>query len=436
MSFIKAVRGDDDEWRPRPTVDVPIPQAGAWEPTPYAASALERECNKLAAMAPNTGRNSALNIAALNMGQLAEGGEISHEQVQAALFGAAMACGLGQIEATRTIRSGFKKARERPRTAPPREQVTLTTLPAQREGEPTEERLWPAPVDWKAVWDNPTELEWILEPFIPAGRYLALYSPPKVGKSLLMLELAVAISNGREALGAPTRKTRVLYIDRENDIQTDIRVRLEDMGHTYGDLDNLIYHSYLMDMPDLDTPEGGLYLRGIAEHHGAELVIIDTVSRFIRGEENDNNTWIKLHKHAAMPLKEKGIGLLRLDHSGKDLERGQRGGSAKLGDIDMVWRMTEIDPQVKYELRCEAHRIPVTESNLILTREPSPLRHTVDTRRWQEVKEEVVIKALDDAGLDPAAGRIQCSKVLTAAGIKIRTTTLAGIIKRRQLRLT
>lgn len=434
MSFIKAVRLEPDP------ADRPVPaqvNGHRWEATAYAQAALNAELTNIAYATDGT-RNDTLNRAAFNMAQLIAGGQISADQVQDALVSAARAIGLGEREIAGTIRSGFAKGQMRARTpTPATPTVTPLTAPGvagpQAGDNPVD---WPAPVDWKAVWDNPTELEWILEPLIPAGRYLALYSPPKVGKSLLMLELAVAIANGRDALGVPTARTRVLYIDRENDVQTDIKARLEAMGHHYGDLNDLIYYSYLSDLPDLDTPPGGQYLLGLAQHHNAGLVIIDTISRFVGGEENDNNTWIALYKHTAMAMKENGIALMRLDHSGKDLDKGQRGGSAKLGDIDLVWRMTEIVRDASYLLQLEAQRIQVHESTLNLTRDHAPLAHRVDTRQIAEVKEEAILKALDEAGLEADAGRVRCEQVLRTAGIRVRTTTLAAIIKRRKLGLT
>jgi RecA-family ATPase len=73
-------------------------------------------------------------------------------------------------------------------------------------------------LDWHDCGPAKTTEEWIIEPILPARRLVALYSAPKVGKSLLMLELAVGIARGSRVLGAvPDRPRRVLYVDFEND---------------------------------------------------------------------------------------------------------------------------------------------------------------------------------------------------------------------------
>lgn len=74
-------------------------------------------------------------------------------------------------------------------------------------------------LDWHELWADESEEEWIAEPLLPARRLISVYSAPKVGKSLLLLELAAAIARGQgQALDTTLTKARnVLYIDFEND---------------------------------------------------------------------------------------------------------------------------------------------------------------------------------------------------------------------------
>ena len=103
--------------------------------------------------------------------------------------------------------------------------MTLRRRPTPEEVEQAEQadetnivlRLLPR-LDWHALWGDEEEEEWLLYPLIPARRLIALFSAAKVGKSLLMLEIAAALSSGRKVLGHdPGRRIRVLYIDFEND---------------------------------------------------------------------------------------------------------------------------------------------------------------------------------------------------------------------------
>jgi putative DNA primase/helicase len=88
----------------------------------YYRSALKDECDALAAMPPNSGRNNALNTAAFNLFQLVAGGGLDENVVRDRLFAAAEACGLvaedGAASVRATIESGAKAGRAQPRRAP------------------------------------------------------------------------------------------------------------------------------------------------------------------------------------------------------------------------------------------------------------------------------------------------------------------------------
>jgi hypothetical protein len=78
----------------------------------WARTALERECIGLHS-------NSALNIAAFNLGQLVEGGYLSEQQVFNALLTGAENCGLivdyGEPSVIKTINSGLNAGKKQPR---------------------------------------------------------------------------------------------------------------------------------------------------------------------------------------------------------------------------------------------------------------------------------------------------------------------------------
>jgi hypothetical protein len=236
-------------------------------------------------------------------------------------------------------------------------------------------------LDWHALWADETEEEWIIEPLLPARRLVALYSAPKVGKSLLLLEVAAAVAAGnRECLGVQLGPGRVvLYIDFENDPKADVRERLTAMGYGPDNLGNLRYLSFPT-LAGLDSPRGADELMAAVHYHGAEVVVIDTVSRAIDGEENENDTWLSFYRNTGLRMKQAQVALIRLDHAGKDETKGQRGGSAKAGDVDAVWRMSKI-ADTTLKLECEMNRMPVVEKVLTLHREETPdLRHRVDAK--------------------------------------------------------
>lgn len=436
---------------PPPGRDVPVHVGEG--PSRYGEVALQREAEAVA-HAPAGRRNDTLNRAIFNLAQLIAANHLEGDRVHATLTNAAGLAGLAETETQATLRSGYAAGIKQPRAVPPWEEAPAATplraVPAlddeSKAAHPLDERreviaAWVAEhlpaLDWQALWDDDSEDEWILEPLLPARRLVALYSPPKVGKSLLSLEVAAAISCGHEVLGAtPERRWRVLYVDFENDPRGDIRPRLQAMGYKPTDLDHLHYLSFPT-LAALDSEAGAAQLLAAVEHYGAELVVIDTLSRSVAGEENDNDTWLAFYRHTGLRLKQAEVACLRLDHSGKDVDKGQRGGSAKSGDVDAVWRMTAVTDDT-FVLTCEANRLPVATKRLTFERREVPHLHSWVNKAEQlpalHRKADQLIDLMDDAGLPEDAGRGPLDALLRSTGITAERTARQLAVKRRKAR--
>lgn len=292
-------------------------------------------------------------------------------------------------------------------------------------------------IDWTELFTGEdVEEEWILPPLLPARRMVALYSAPKAGKSLLMLEIAVGIASGREVLGVNPEPQRVLYIDFENDPRGDVRTRLDAMEVGPDQLDNLCYLSF-PSMAKFDTPAGGADLLRHVEHYDCDVVVIDTVSRAVMGEENDNDTWLNFYKRTGLLLKQAGVACIRLDHSGKDQDKGMRGGSAKYGDVDAVWRLTSIGEDT-IRLQCTDHRMPVPTDDMVLERQEYPLKHVSRGDSWQariSAQANATVDLLDKLDIPVDMGERKVGAKLRAAGHKVRNGPLREAIAARRLRL-
>lgn len=224
----------------------------------------------------------------------------------------------------------------------------LTPLTTEQLTNPEETHpLEPWLIDWDTMWASEYEPEWLLEPIFAKGRSHALYAAAKSGKSYVILAACAALATGQSFCGSePQPPKHVLYVDYEMSME-DIRDRLEEFG--YGPTDDLTYLHYalLPSLPPLDTPEGGQALLASALAINAELVIIDTTSRAIIGEENSADTMRAFYRSTGLPLKQHGITWERLDHAGKELSRGQRGSSGKADDVDVVIRLEKTDDGAK-----------------------------------------------------------------------------------------
>lgn len=292
------------------------------------------------------------------------------------------------------------------------------------------DELFPV-LDWHQLWaETPDDVEWVCEPLLEAGRSTAIYSPPKAGKSLLALEIAAALATGRPVLGNPPRLARVvLYVDLEN-TGADIKERLQALGYTPADLGNLRYLSF-PSLAALDSPTGGRQIVALVDHHQAGVVILDTVSRVIAGEENDADTFAALYRHTFVPLKARGVTVARLDHSGKDADRGQRGSSAKSADVDHVWRLTSHD-HGRITLKREATRTGHGADWLDLERRYEPLRHERPGIFALPARINDIVAELDGLAVPTAAGRDTARKALKEAGIRVSNDDLTEALRERK----
>ena len=114
----------------------------------------------------------------------------------------------------------------------------------------------------------------------------------------------------------------------------------------------------------------------LAVTHHAVIVIIDTTSRVVAGKENDADTYLAFYRHTVVPLRARGIALLRLDHPGKDVSRGTRGSSAKKGDVDTEWLLTKLT-DTTFAFDRLKDRDKHGDSSLTVRRCVEPLRHEI-----------------------------------------------------------
>jgi hypothetical protein len=239
---------------------------------PYGRKALDAECARvaLARAGSDGGRNNALNRAAFSLGQLVAGGVLLEEIVYNRLYEVAIGSGLDERETRKTLQSGLDAGRKVPRGVPesndPKAKFEANkTTPTTPKQESTEGEQWSITIDGEVVEEG------LPKQFLPkqetkdGGRFRAfeLYSfgglmqavfpepkwaingilsegmnilggKPKMGKSMMALNLAMTVAAGGMALGnIQTEAGDVLYIsleDRSRRIQARARKMLKGIG--------------------------------------------------------------------------------------------------------------------------------------------------------------------------------------------------------------
>jgi RecA-family ATPase len=131
-------------------------------------------------------------------------------------------------------------------------------------------------------WPEPV---WAIPNLLPVGLTI-LAGRPKVGKSWLTLQIALAVASGGYALGEPVEQGPVLYLALE-DPPRRLKERMVKQGWT-SDLpvDFMCLGQFEKQIGDL-CDGGSERLARQIEREGYRFVGIDTFSRSVRGDQND-----------------------------------------------------------------------------------------------------------------------------------------------------
>lgn len=279
------------------------------------------------------------------------------------------------------------------------------------------------------VWDdsNQPPADWLDEPFIERGQFTSIYGPAGIGKSLLTQDRAAQLAN---------RGTRVLYLDAENPV-SEVRARLHAMGHHPTSLTSLTYMSF-PNLPALDTPAGAAKLTTMVDALDPQLVILDTWSKFLSGDEAAPSTHTAAYNLSIVPLRRQGIAVQAIDHAGKDPARGPRGGSSKVDNVDALWLVTA---KTGGRLRLERRKSRTGRGpDLIeLVRREHPLRHErVDLAAAAVLTPDVreCVAKLDELEVPTGWGRERAAGALRANAFPVRNETLGAALKVRRERGT
>ncbi len=276
---------------------VPRSRAEKW-----ADAGLERECIELRD-APEGTRNATLNRAAFNVGMLVAGGSLDGASAKRALLDAAMAAGLTEFEAIKTIRSGMEAGMKKDQRAAPARDLPMQPRAAAASGgsepdAPDEPTVAPLPSLMQPRF-NTVQLFSTLPPqrWMVAGLQLGPGRPTMIAgygasaKTLAAQSLAVALASGEPVWGHyESSPAVVLHVDYEQTFfATAKRYQRLALGHGI-DPRALGERLHYVEMPRVHLDKKGAEEEYLRACEGVDLVIIDA----LRGaaphtDENDSS---------------------------------------------------------------------------------------------------------------------------------------------------
>lgn len=266
----------------------------------WARRALDAEA-AIVAGAMNGTRNTTLNNAALKLGHKVAAGYLQAGEVEAALMEAAQRSGLAQEdgpEAVRaTIRSGLttglqepEHPQDRPDYRPPPRGTTIIQ-PA-----PTRESQFYSAASLKGKPVPPRQ--WLVHGLVPQKTVTLFSGDGGTGKSLLALQLAVAVAAQTAWIGKTANIGRVIFLSAEDD-DDELHRRLDDIlrveHRDYDDLAGLTLRSLagedalLAVETQIALMQSALFeeLDKRAAEETPALIVIDTLADVYPANEND-----------------------------------------------------------------------------------------------------------------------------------------------------
>jgi hypothetical protein len=164
---------------------------------------------------------------------------------------------------------------------------------------------------------NIPPIKWIIEDLIAEGLSI-LGGKPKYGKSMLALNICLAVAFGGKALGKiPVEKGTVIYLALE-DTRRRLKDRLLKMLNSEDAPENLILHT---DWPKMGDGGISLLKEEISKHSDIRLIIIDTLAKFRPIAKSNNSNLYDIDYQNIAKIKavadEHNISILLIHHRRK-----------------------------------------------------------------------------------------------------------------------
>lgn len=291
---------------------------------------------------------------------------------------------------------------------------------------------------------------WLYPKLLLPAQYHNITAPSETGKSGLGLDLSVQMVLGRTQLDMGDEDTlqtgtRVLYIDRENPIET-IERRFQLMPYEgRDDVWKRLFYRRNPAMPMLDTPEGGEALLHMALQCRVHVVFIDTKSKFVEGPSEKDYTEHRFYNYTVNPLKDAGIAVVVIDHTNLTDVSRPSGSAAKKDNVDVMWIITKAKEQPKDAnvtdlIMTERKERGIGMPRAVYVRRTSdPYEHTLslENPRKAGLHDHTLVSDTEDRVRELLKGKYPDGKVginegyayLKDQGVKGDTTKLKAVVR-------
>ena len=144
----------------------------------------------------------------------------------------------------------------------------------------------------EALIDPPPLADVLIDGILRKGHKMLISGPSKAGKSFVLMELAVALANGKKWIGFQCKKSRVLYINFEIDSAScihrfiDIRAALKERHHTdcHNNDDLMVWNlrGHAMPLNEM-VPK----ITAKCTDFNLDVILVDPIYKVLMGDENN-----------------------------------------------------------------------------------------------------------------------------------------------------
>lgn len=218
----------------------------------------------------------------------------------------------------------------------------------------------PDPEDLSDIWNNiPPLADCLIENVLRKGHKMLLAGPSKAGKSFALIELTIAIAEGRKWLGFACSQGKVLYVNLELDRASCLH-RFKDVYEALGWQPANIHNIDIWNLRGKAVPMDKLAPKLIrrSEKKGYDAIIIDPIYKVITGDENSADQMANFCNQFDKICTELHAAVIYCHHHSKGAQGGKKsmdrasGSGVFARDPDALMDLTELDltPELKKSL--------------------------------------------------------------------------------------
>lgn len=209
----------------------------------------------------------------------------------------------------------------------------------------------PDPEGLEAVWDNmPEKAPCLIENVLREGHKMLITGSSKAGKSFLLIELCIAIAEGKKWLNWQCAQGRVMYVNLELDKASCFH-RFKDVYTALGIAPNNLQNIDIWNLRGKSLPMDKLAPKLIrrASKKNYATVIIDPIYKIITGDENSADQMAAFCNQFDRVCNELGCATIYCHHHSKGAQGGKKsmdrasGSGVFARDPDAILDMIELE---------------------------------------------------------------------------------------------